>query len=140
MKRLKYVSRFAHPITEPEIRELVEKAAARNAELDLTGILMTTGEMFFQVLEGPAEQVDEVFRAIRADPRHTDVLLLSLEDDVAHRIFPDWSMKRMSLGAESSTRLEPVREILEAVVDLRFRAEKLANALERAIWRELSGK
>lgn len=138
MKRIKYVSRFAHPMSEQEIRDLVERAAARNAERDITGILMTTGEIFFQVLEGPAEPVEEILESIRNDSRHTDLLLLSHEDSVEHRIFPKWSMKRMDLGPQSAARLEPVREILEAVVDLRFRAEKLANALERAIWRELS--
>jgi len=138
MKRIKYVSRYSHPMSPQEVRTLVEGSARRNAEQGITGILMTTGELFFQVLEGPQEPVSKLYQAIADDPRHTDVLLLSVEDNVEHRIFPDWSMKRMDLGPGSATRLEPVREILEAVVDLRFRAEKLANALERAIWRELS--
>lgn len=58
---------------------------------------------------------------------------------VVDRIFPDWSMKKVDLGIGSETRLEPLREILETIMETRQRLEKLTGVLERAIWTELTG-
>ena len=76
MKRIKYVSRFAKPFSEPELEQLADLAAAKNKDLDVTGVLITSGGVFFQVLEGPEEAVDDIFAAIEADSRHTDLLVL----------------------------------------------------------------
>ena len=134
MKRLKYVSRFAKEMTRGGIDELVAQASTRNRSLQITGVLVTTGEMFFQILEGPEESVDEVYRAIVADERHTDVLLLNAEEDVPDRIFPDWSMRKVSLDGADAARLEPLRAILETVIETRGRLERLTSVLERSVW------
>ena len=76
MKRIKYASRFSKPLTEKELDQLGQKAAAKNAEFEVTGILMASGGMFYQVIEGPAEAVDSLFAAIAGDERHTDVVVL----------------------------------------------------------------
>jgi hypothetical protein len=140
MRRLKYVSRFAKEMTEAEIDELVSKAAKRNAELQITGALMSTGKLFFQVLEGPSENVELLFRSIQRDARHTDVLLLSQDEGVPERIFPDWSMKRFSLERAEEARLEPLRAILETIVELRDRQEMLIRVLERGVWSSMVKK
>ena len=134
LKRIKYVSRFQRDLSKAEIEDLVAKAANKNAELDITGVLMTAGKMFFQVLEGPAESIDELFSTICADGRHTDVLLLSSEHRVPERIYPDWAMRKFSLENRDDTRLEPLRAILETVVAARYRQESLVGVLERGIW------
>jgi hypothetical protein len=139
MKRLKYVSRFAKPLSREEIEALVVQAARKNKKYDITGILMTSGGMFFQIIEGPAESIDKLYSEIVADKRHTDVLLLGVEDRVKGRLFPDWSMKKVDLDLQSDIRAEPLKAILQAIVQQREIVERLTGALERAVWHELRG-
>lgn len=138
MKRVKYVSRFAGELGRAEIDDLVARAAAKNARLDVTGILMTSGQMFFQVLEGPGAHVDQIYQGIVADERHRDVLLLESETDITERFFPGWSMRKVDLDDASLERLAPAREMLVRIIEKRREVARLTHELERAIWRELA--
>jgi hypothetical protein len=140
MKRIKYVSRFAQPFRPSELEELGEQAAEKNKSLDITGILMTSGGLFYQVLEGPGDAVDEIFGYIRNDPRHTDVLVLSIEEDVSERLFPDWSMKTFNLDAKAHVRLLPLKVLMEAVFDQQQHIDKMMWAIERGLRQEFSSK
>jgi blue light- and temperature-responsive anti-repressor len=99
LKRLKYLSRQAHPMTRAEIDEIVLASCARNAMVDVTGALVVTGNVFFQILEGPSDAVDVLFAKICADDRHTDVLCLDEQSQREGRLFPDWGMTRIALGS-----------------------------------------
>jgi hypothetical protein len=138
LKRIKYVSRFAQPFRESELDELGKKAAEKNETLDITGILMTSGGLFYQVLEGPRDAVDEVFASIRNDPRHTDVLVLSIEEDIGDRLFPNWSMKTVNLDAAAHVRLLPLKVLMEAVFDQQQHIDKMMWAIERGLRQEFS--
>jgi hypothetical protein len=138
LKRIKYISRFARAMSEAEIENLGRSSARTNAELGITGILVSSGGIFFQVLEGPEEAVDDLYRKIHDDPRHTDVLLLGVAENVAERIFPEWSMGHIALDTEATLRLEPLREILRTIFEQRQILDRLTGALERAIWTEIS--
>ncbi|HPM78278.1 MAG TPA: BLUF domain-containing protein [bacterium] len=136
MKRIKYVSRFAEPMVGKEIAALASRAEKKNEKLGVTGILMTSGGMFFQVIEGPAEHIDDLYRSILSDPRHVDVLLLGVEDNITERLFPDWGMKKIDLDEKSEIRLEPLKAILRSIIAQEKVLQDLANTLERAIWHE----
>ncbi|MGI9623212.1 MAG: BLUF domain-containing protein, partial [Acidimicrobiales bacterium] len=41
MKRITYMSRFAHPLSRNEIEEIGSHSARRNAEDGITGVLVT---------------------------------------------------------------------------------------------------
>jgi hypothetical protein len=100
-------------------------------------MLMTSGGIFYQVLEGPPEAVDELFQKIAADARHKDVLLLSAQEDVADRQFPSWAMKKVNLDEEAVVRLEPIKALLDAVVVQREALQQLMGVLSRSVWQEL---
>jgi hypothetical protein len=136
VKRIKYISRFAEDLKKEDIDTLVDQAEQNNAQHEITGILVTAGHLFFQIIEGPSEAIDTLFHNISNDQRHTDVLILAAEDDVPHRIFPDWSLKKLSLDNEAQTRLEPLRVLLETTMVLRKNADSLIKTIERAIWTE----
>ena len=140
MKRIKYVSRFAQPFRPSELEELGKQAADKNKSLDITGILMTSGGLFYQVLEGPRDAVDEIFGYIRNDPRHTDVLVLSIEEDASERLFPDWSMETFNLDAMAHVRLLPLKVLMEAVFDQQQHIDKMMWAIERGLRQEFSDK
>lgn len=139
LKRIKYVSRFARSLEVGDVEKLAAKAAKKNEQLGLTGMLVTTGRLFLQVLEGPSEQVNRMYELILQDKRHTDVLLLSAQDNVPERLFPDWHMPIINLEKKDDLRLEPLRAMLEAIVEQRELADRLTSTLERAMWRELTG-
>lgn len=110
LKRIKYASRQEVPMDRAAIDALVAKASASNAAVGVTGALMVTGTVFFQILEGPTAAVDALFAKIAADPRHTDVVCLSEQDGREMRLFPEWGMRRVSLD-ETNTSIK-----MEAIV------------------------
>jgi len=138
MKRIRYVSQFAKDMSLEDIDGLIAGAAKKNARLDITGIIMSSGRIFFQVIEGPDAHIDDVYEYIVKDHRHRDVLLLDSETGVSERFFPDWSMKRIGLDDDSNERLAPVRAMLSTVIEKRKEVARLTNALERAVWLELA--
>lgn len=137
IKRIKYISRFKKPLDSAGIEAIGEQAARKNRELGLTGLLMASGGLFYQVLEGPAEAVDEVYAAIAADPRHTDVLLLETQSEVADRLFPDWSMHTVDLDAAAHVRLFPLKALMKAVFEQKRLIENMMWAIERTVQHEL---
>jgi len=100
-------------------------------------MLMTSGGIFYQVLEGPIEEVDRLFQKIAVDPRHKDVLVLSVQEEVEDRQFPSWDMKKVNLDEEAVARLEPIKALLEAIVEQRESLQRLMRVLSRSVWQEL---
>ena len=61
--------------------------------LGITGLLVYGQGIFFQWLEGPHDNVSQLLARISADPRHTNVVVLSQEDEIRDRLFPEWDME-----------------------------------------------
>jgi hypothetical protein len=139
IKRIKYVSRFDKPHTEADIEAIGEQSRANNERLDLTGMLMASGGLFYQVLEGPAEAVDEVYARIANDSRHTDLLLLGSEENV-ERLYPDWTMEVVNLDAASNVRLFPLKALVKSVFEQTRLTENMMWAIERTIQHEMRRK
>lgn len=137
MKRITYVSRFAKPFTEDELRELGDAAAENNRRLDVTGVLMTSGGVFFQILEGPDDAVDKIYASIASDSRHTNIVVLELEHDIAARNYPDWSMKTVDLDAAAHVRLLPLKTLMETVFEQQLLIDKMLWAIDRTLKHEL---
>jgi hypothetical protein len=139
IKRIKYVSRFDGPHTEADIQAIGEQSRANNDRLDLTGMLMASGGLFYQVLEGPAEAVDEVYDRIANDSRHTDLLLLDTEENV-ERLYPDWSMEVINLDAASNIRLFPLKALMKSVFEQTRLTENMMWSIDRTIQHEMRRK
>ena len=139
IKRIKYVSRFEKPHSEADIEAIGVQSRANNERLGLTGFLMASGGLFYQVLEGPAEAIDEVYAKIQADGRHTDLLMLSSEDGV-QRLYPDWSMEIINLDVAANVRLFPLKALINSVFELTQLTENIVWAIERTIKHERQRK
>jgi hypothetical protein len=137
MKRIRYVSRFTRPLTAEEIDEISVEAEEHNARRQITGMMMASGGLFYQVIEGPSAAIDELFRNILHDFRHTDILVLDVEEDVEAREFPDWSMGTVNLDAESHVRLMPIKALVKAVFEQRRLIDNLVDSVERSIRHEM---
>jgi hypothetical protein len=136
-KRITYISRYAKPLTAEQLDALGENAAEKNRELGLTGFLMASGGLFYQVLEGPPEVVDQIYETIEQDERHTDVLLLGSVSPIQHRLFPDWSMKTINLDAEAHVRLLPVKALMKAVYEQQRLVDNMIGVIERSMQYEM---
>jgi len=94
LHRLFYVSRSR---IDPEGQEqkqkhILELARKRNAALDVTGVLICSGDHFAQLLEGSHEVVEQLMTSIRADSRHEILREWHQQAADDSRWFPDWSM------------------------------------------------
>lgn len=81
-----------------ELAKIIDVACARNAAADLTGCLGYCDGQFVQLLEGPAEALEAALARIKADTRHTD-MVVRLRREVRNRSFPDWRMAHVDLFA-----------------------------------------
>jgi hypothetical protein len=101
--RLMYASRAAAGVDQEALVAIVRKSKTNNAALGITGVLcMCLNErIFMQVLEGGRTAVNRLYNRIAADPRHTDVELMSYEE-IGERRFAGWSM-----GQVNMSRLNP---------------------------------
>lgn len=138
MKRITYISRYAQPMAADTLRELGESAAEKNRSLDITGMLMASGGLFYQVLEGPEEAVDDLYSTIVRDDRHTDLLLLQSEENVTGRLYPDWSMKTVDLDAAAHVRLFPLKALIKATFDQQMLIRNMIWSIERSVQYEMT--
>ena len=89
---LSYRSLAAPDLTEASVESLVARAQRFNARAGITGVLLYDTTYFLQILEGPLEEVTQLFSTISADPRHAEVRPFAIRWLGARR-FEDWSMQ-----------------------------------------------
>lgn len=97
--RLTYASRAVEWLSRDDLRAIADSAQKRNRAMGLTGLLLYVGGDFLQIIEGPAQAVEELFEMIANDPRNKWVTRLATER-VLRRAFADWSMGCFELGLE----------------------------------------
>lgn len=91
MVRLIYVSRMTEACDMAALQEILAVSRRNNASRDITGMLCYDPLFFMQCLEGPREAVNELYRDIARDNRHTQVTLLEYQE-IRERMFDGWSM------------------------------------------------
>jgi hypothetical protein len=97
LSRLIYKSRATEEVVSNRtLRDIEEQASAANAEKGITGLLVLTGNIFLQVLEGSSRDVTALFGNINADKRHHDVELVTFQP-IGVRCFDEWSMRTVDL-------------------------------------------
>jgi hypothetical protein len=86
-----YVSTLAPEQPLSVVAEIAGRARQRNAELDVTGLLIFDGQRFCQQLEGPQKVVLKLIDLIRTDARHVNVEVLH-HGPLAGRRFQQFSL------------------------------------------------
>ena len=74
-----------------QLQQILDTAKRNNSLLQITGALLYSGGQFAQVLEGPQAAINDRFRRISQDVRHTHVTPLIYEP-AGERQFANWSM------------------------------------------------
>jgi len=137
IKRLKYISRSTEFMSEEKIQQLAQKSIQNNQAKDITGVLVVASGIFFQVIEGPEKAVNALYEKISNDTRHGELLLLNTRINCETRLFPEWAMKTVRLGA-TDTRAEAIKLLLETAVESHKRLHSLTEGIERFVWAEVS--
>lgn len=91
MEGLVYISTPVSNVTENDVRDILSKARKKNAVLGITGILLFSGSLFVQILEGRPDTLDDMVKSIVSDSRHEDVTVLTREA-ISERTYEDWTM------------------------------------------------
>lgn len=86
-----YASAATAGFTASDLAQLLAEARAHNELCDVSGLLVYFEGSFLQVLEGPREDVELLYRSIVRDSRHTNCRLL-LRTEIEEREFGEWSM------------------------------------------------
>lgn len=97
LRRLVYLSHARTEFDPPRLLGLCSRAAAANARIGVTGVLVLAGDRFMQVLEGEPVAVGTLLDRIAADPRHGDLAVVR-DGPAGQRLYGDWNMGYLQLG------------------------------------------
>jgi Sensors of blue-light using FAD len=97
--QIMYSSQAAVPMTVTDLEEILTDARAGNQARHVTGALVYVDGVFFQIIEGDKEVVQNLMASIASDSRHHAVKVF-YEAEVDARAFESWSMAYLSPTAE----------------------------------------
>lgn len=115
MKRLTYISKRNAIMSEGEVLEIGRISSINNRKIDVTGILISVRDYFFQTLEGEETIVDVLLEKIGRDPRHHEVTILSAETGCEQRLFSDWDMKTIAITESTSLMVQAIGMMLQNI-------------------------
>jgi len=96
MFELIYVSTAAKLMTKDDLQTILMESMRHNSDNNITGILLYDQGSFCQVLEGSKKEVLSIFKKIKKDKRHFNVVTIS-EKEIEYREFSAWSMRFVNL-------------------------------------------
>ena len=102
--RLLYASRAIEALTPAAIDSIMLQCRHNNPERGITGMLCYSDDIFLQVLEGGRDEVCETYNAIVADPRNSNVRILSFEE-IPERRFGSWTMGQVHISKVNTALL-----------------------------------
>lgn len=114
MRRIVYIS-TAGGLPAAEVDQLVAAAERNNFEREITGFLIYNGRNFLQLIEGPKAALMSLMGTLARDPRHSGMLRL-IDEPITQRSCPSWSMHRMRLSLDLTTRRSSIASELPAPV------------------------
>jgi hypothetical protein len=95
-------------MSEEDISALLSKCRTNNTQNGITGMLIYFDGTFVQFLEGPEENLNQLFAKISKDKRHQDVILL-LDGQTEKREFADWTMAYKKLSVYEVNKIEGLK-------------------------------
>lgn len=91
LRRVIYVSEKVGS-SEGDVTDIIKASARNNPIKKITGCLLEGKTSFLQILEGPSDEIQVLYKTISEDNRHTNVKSLC-DEPVETRLFADWSMR-----------------------------------------------
>jgi hypothetical protein len=116
LRQLLYVSSSNPAGTKVALDPIYDASRHNNAIDGVTGLLLSDGRRFVQVLEGSDEAIESTMSRIRADRRHNRIEVLR-DAQVPAREFGYWSMADRSRGERADEFDERLRLMLRNASD-----------------------
>ena len=130
LEQVIYTSVASDNFDAGDLFKIVETATRKNADREITGILVFERGHFFQVIEGPGAQLDRLLVTLRRDPRHHSLRILKRRQS-DHRLFPKWRMRRVVIG-ERQAAWGAFRTLLQRRDDALMIASEFDRFLQRS--------
>jgi hypothetical protein len=109
-----YCSLAVPNIETGQVEKIIAAAKHHNPLFGITGLLVFGSGIFFQWLEGPKASIQKLMDIIATDPRHSNVVVLSEEDEIRDRLFPDWDMELVEASEISDVLEGALKEASDA--------------------------
>ena len=124
--RLVYVSTAQPGLTDHDVERLLNESQSNNNERFITGYLVHNGQNFMQLIEGPHDEVNDLYARILRDRRHTGVVRIMAEW-AERRAFPNWSMNYFRVDMHGSVGMMIARQAdsLDTLMDAHVPRELL---------------
>jgi len=130
---LVYVSSAVKLLSSEEIEYLLTRARERNEEYGITGVLLYIGGNFMQYIEGPADNLEVIYKIIREDKQHTGIILVTRET-IKEREFSDWSMAYHTRDVQGYVGSPGERVLLERNLELTVTNPSMARIVLHGFW------
>ncbi|UPL48660.1 BLUF domain-containing protein [Hymenobacter sublimis] len=91
MNHLVYMSRAVRPLSDDDLKALLEQCRRDNAQHGVTGVLFYSHGHIAQLIEGDPAIIEPLYEKISRDGRHSNVVQL-VNKPIANRSFAEWSM------------------------------------------------
>lgn len=101
-----YCSRASEGVGDVEVDHIIEFSQRRNAARGITGMLVFGSGVFFQWVEGPPTEVQNLVASLHGDSRHHDIVQLDRSVDKRERLYPAWEMERVEADDMRSVLLD----------------------------------
>jgi hypothetical protein len=124
MLQLAYISTSRDNVDRTLLDSILSVSRRNNGAAGITGLLVSGGRRFLQVLEGPDQAVLATYARIQGDPRHRGFVLITCQG-ISERAFGEWSMAYREGGIHlADDRLQKAVETLTAkIADPNLRAQ-----------------
>ena len=91
LRQLVYISDASYGLSKPDIESILASSRRNNAESNVSGMLLYSGGVFIQALEGAPKTIEGLYKTISDDRRHENVDIVS-DRMVGGRNFAGWAM------------------------------------------------
>ncbi len=140
--RIVYSSAGVREFSRQQILTLLQRARKRNAEMNVTGMLLYEAGSFFQVLEGPPQSVLELYERISNDKRHVRMTKI-IQERATRREFAQWSMGYSGASLYDLQKIDGLNDFFESNICFtrlgEGRAKVLLSAFKEGKWRASLG-
>ncbi len=99
-----YTSAARPSATLEDFKAIAQQASVKNKSIGVTGIMLFTDGVIFQVLEGEQAVVEALYERIARDKRHSGILRM-ISRRAPRREFAQWSMGFSEMSIEHVTDL-----------------------------------
>lgn len=139
LAHLIYTSSAREAFSAEKLIDLLNKARENNQLIDVTGILLYSEGDFFQILEGNNTIIENLYRKIENDNRHSNITKI-ISESIAQRDFTEWTMGFVNLDPDLTKNAAGINDFFSAGNCLANmtpgRAKKILQAFAQGHWRQ----